>query len=567
MVSRLFKFLNRDVATMNQAALVLAVFSLASQLCGLLRDRLLASLVGPSLGLDTYYAAFRVPDFIYNSFGILFSLTVLIPFISQYMEEEKATGKAHAVKHFLNTTFTVFTGGMLLVCLIAFTLMPWLTHLTAPGFDAGTRAHLVQYSRIMLISPFFFGLSSLLSSFAQVQKKFFSFAIAPLFYNIGILFGVLFLRNMFGMLGVVYGVGIGALLYFFIQVPTLIELKKIPRFVRAIDWHLIKRIMLLSLPRTLGSSLSNLTFIAMGAIASLLAVGSISVFQFSYNIENTPLLIIGVSYAVAAFPTMSRLFSEGNRKELYTVLTNAVRNIAFLAIPASVLMIVLRAHIVRVLLGAGVFSWNDTRLVAAAVGLFSVSIFAQCIILLLVRAFYATGETRVPLRINAQSLILTVIVSTGLLVWYKEGEIFHYFIDSMMRIDGVSGGTVIMLPLGFSIGQLINAFLLWKAFGKHLHGTKGERSNLARTLSHMTAGAILAGAATYASLQFAGSGVDQSRVIGVLIQALVASVIGFAVYAIVLAALKNEDIKLFIATLRSKFWKQRPEVVPQQPDL
>lgn len=567
MVPRFLKFLNRDVATMNQAAFVLAAFSILSQLFGLVRDRLLASLVGPSTALDVYYAAFRIPDFVYNSFGVLFSVTVLIPFITQYLEEERATGNRALLQRFLNHIFTVFAGGMVVIAGILLIAMPWLTHLTAPGFDAAARVDLILYSRLMLLSPILFGLSSLLSSFAQVQKKFFSFAIAPLFYNIGILIGILTLRPMFGMVGVVYGVLIGALLYFLIQIPTLIELKRIPRFDFNIDWSLIKRVMALSLPRTLGSSLTNLTFIAMSAIASVLTIGSISVFQLSYNIENTPLLIIGISYAVAAFPMMSKLFAEGNKSELLEVLYNAARNIFFLAIPASLLIIVLRAHIVRILLGAGNFSWNDTRLVAAAVALFSVSVAAQCIVLLLVRAYYAVGDTKNPLRINAIATLITIATSVGLLVLYRDVQLFHDFMNSLVRIDGVEGGTVIMLPLAFSIGQIINALMLWRGFHHRFHGTKTENNALARTISHMLAAGIIAAASAYAALALVGGSVDQGTFGGILIQAGIAGLIGLVMYGIVLRALGNEDISLFITTLRSKFWKQKPVVVPQQQDL
>lgn len=567
MVPRFLKFLNRDVATMNQAAFVLGVFSIASQLFGLIRDRLLASLVGPSTSLDVYYAAFRIPDFVYNSFGILFSVTVLIPFITQYLEEEKSTGNRFALKKFLNNVFTVFAIGMIAISTLLLVVMPWLTHLTAPGFDAAARADLVFYSRLMLLSPFLFGLSSLLSSFAQVQKKFFSFAIAPLFYNIGILVGIIVLRPLFGMSGVVYGVLVGAMLYFLIQLPTLIYLNRIPKFDLSIDWSVIKRVFALSLPRTIGSSLTNFTFIAMSAIASLLAVGSISVFQLSYNIENTPLLIIGVSYAVAAFPTMSRLFAEGNKSELLSVLYSAVRNIFFFTIPVSLLIIVLRAHIVRVLLGAGSFSWNDTRLVAAAVALFSVSVAAQCIVLLLVRAYYAVGDTKSPLRINAVATLVTIGASIGLLVLYRDIAMFRYFMDSLVRIDGVAGGTVVMLPLAFSIGQIANALMLWHGFHRKHHGTKTENNTLARTISHMLAAGIIAAASAYAVLALIGNTVDQSTFWGVLAQASVAGVIGCVMYGIVLRALGNEDISLFITTLRSKFWKQKPTIVPQQQDL
>ncbi len=567
MVSKILKFLNRDLFTMNQAALVLAVFSFLSQVFGLLRDHLLASLVGPSISLDTYYAAFRIPDFVYNSFGILFSVTVLIPFIAQYMEQEKAEGHSGAFKRFLNSIFSVYMVGMTVLSAILILLMPWLTKLIAPGFTAAEHVHLVLYSRIMMISPFLFGLSSLLSSFAQTQKKFFAFAIAPLFYNLGILVGVIVLRPMFGMLGVVLGVAFGALLYFGVQVPTLVRLGKLPKFSFNVDWATIKRVMKLSLPRTLGSSLSNISFIIMGAIASVLAAGSISIFQFSYNIENTPLLIIGVSYAVAAFPTMTRLFAEGDKKELLNVLYRTARNIFFFCIPISLLIIVLRAHIVRLLLGAGVFSWNDTRLVAASVALFAVSIAAQCIVLLLVRAFYAIGNTKTPLYINMASVAVTVLSSVGLLFLYRDSGFFHNFLDSLMRIDETEGSTIILLPLGFSIGQTFNAVLLWTHFHKTLHGTKAENSTLSRAIAHMVAAGIIGSATAYGMLVWTGGSVTQDRFLGILAQAIVATASGVAMYGIVLRALRNEDIALFVETARSRFWKQKPIIVQEQQEL
>jgi putative peptidoglycan lipid II flippase len=567
MVSKIFKFLNRDLFTMNQAALVLAVFSFLSQIFGLLRDHLLASSVGPSTNLDLYYAAFRIPDFVYNSFGCLFSVTVLIPFIAQYIEQEKQDGHGGAFKRFLSSIFSVYMIGMTALSLILIIVMPWLTRLVAPGFTGADHAQLVMFSRIMLISPFLFGLASLLSSFAQVQKKFFAFAIAPLFYNLGILIGIIAFRPIWGMLGVVLGVALGAVLYFSVQLPTLIKMGKFPRFSFKVDWPTIKRVMLLSLPRTLGSSLTSMSTIIIGAIASLLAAGSISVFQFSYNIENTPLLIIGVSYAVAAFPTMTKLYASGDKKELLSVLYRATRNILFLSIPASLLIIVLRAHIVRILLGAGSFSWNDTRLVAASVALFAISIAAQCMVLLLVRAFFATGNTKTPLLINIASVAVTVASSAGLLLLYRDNAMFHYFVDALMRIDGTEGSTVIMLPLAFSIGQSVNAFFLWFYFNKKIPNTKTENRILSRSIGHMAAAGIIAATAAYGTLVLSGGGVEQEHFFGLLVQTVIATAIGLAMYGIVLRALRNEDIAIFMQTARSRFWKQKPLIVQEQQEL
>ena len=562
-MSRLLNLLNRDVTTMNQAALVLGSFSLLSQLFGLLRDRLLATLIGPSASLDVYYAAFRIPDLIYNSIAVLFSVTVIIPFITHYFNKD---GEHTSLKKFFDSVFTVYMLGMGIVCVIAFILMPYLTHLSAPGFDAVQRADLILYSRLMLLSPFLMGLSSLLGAFAQVQKKFFSFAIAPVFYNIGILLGIVILLPLFGIFGVVMGVVVGAVLYLVIQLPTLATLQKIPRLITAVDWPLIRQVVTLSLPRTLASSLSNITFLMMSAAASLLVAGSISVFQFSYNIQTTPLMIIGISYAVAAFPTMNRLFAEKETKAFVDLIHRATRNIFFLSIPAALFIIVLRAQIVRVLLGAGEFSWNDTRLVAASLALFAISITAQCMILLLVRGFYAMGNTKTPLKINTLSVGITAVSAVGLLSLHRYAPMFRDFLDSLLRIDGVVGASVVLLSLAFSIGQIANACMLWHRFHKKIEGTVVETKALGRALFHTVGAGIIASTAVYGMLSAISGGVDQGTFGGILVQGVVSGIVGMALYAIILAALKNEDILLFVHTLKTKFWKQKP-LTAEQPDL
>lgn len=563
MVSKLFTFLNRDVSTMNQAALLLGVFSLLSQVFGLLRDRLLASLVGPSAGLDVYYAAFRIPDFIYISIGSLFAVTVIIPFITKYLVGED---KEKKLSDFFNTIFTVYCIGMVVVCVVVYFAMPALLHVVAPGFSDAQQVDLLLFSRVMLLSPFLMGLSSLLGAFAQVQKKFFSFAIAPLFYNIGILIGVIGLLPVFGMFGVVLGVIIGAVMHLLIQLPTLLSVSTIPKLVRKVDFTIVKEVVSVSLPRTLALSLTNITMIMMGAVASLLAVGSISVFQLSYNIETAPLMIIGVSYAVAAFPTMTRFFVEGNRKEFVDMVHQTIRTILFFSIPSAVLLIVLRAQVVRVLLGAGSFSWNDTRLVAASLALFAVSITAQCLVLLFVRGFYAMNNTKTPLFINLSSVFVTGVSLVGLLFAYNHSSFLQLFLETLLRVEGVAGVSVVLLPLAFSFGQIWNAALLWWVFHKKNRAYIIETRSIFQTAFHSLGAAIIAGAGAYITLFVVGLFVSQTQFFGVLIQGVGAGIVGIALYAIFLVALKNQDIAIFWQTAKTKFWKQKP-ITPEKPTL
>ncbi len=565
MVSRLLAFINKDTNTLNQAALVLGIFSIASQILGLIRDRLLASWIGPGEMLDVYYAAFRIPDLVNVLFASIFSVTILIPFISEYISQKKEVSAS--LNYFLKNIFSVYVVGMLLVCTVVALMMPALARAIAPGFSPDQFSHLVFYTRIMLLSPFLLGLSSLFGAFTQVQKKFFSFAIAPLFYNGGILIGIIVLSPTLGVLGVVIGVVIGAFLHMMLQLPSLRAVSVYPRFTRKIDWVLIRSVVKMSLPRTIGLSLSNTTFVIIGALASLLAVGSVSIFQLSYNIQTTPLAIIGISYAVAAFPTLTRLYTQKKGQEFMDLIHRATQNIVFLALPLSFLFIILRAHIVRLLLGSEQFSWEHTRLVAASLALFSLSIVAQSMVLLLVRAFYATGNTKTPLKINTLTVLFTTVFAVLGIAFYKENSLFRHFLESLLRIEDLKGTGVILLSFAFSFGQMINAFLLWIQFHRQMHGTYVPNVQFRYKALHTFSAAVLGAVVSYATLQlFAHPTSTLSTFWGVFFQAVAATITGFCMYGGILYLLKNDDILLFLKAIRSKFWTQRP-LNDDQPDL
>ena len=547
---------------MNQAALVLAVFSVLSQLIGLFRDRFLASVVGPSATLDVYYASFRIPDFIFNAFASLFSVTVLIPFITAHIKKNDEK----QMERFSSSLLSAYFLGMVGLSFVVGIFMPALVHLVSPGFSGVQHQDLVLYTRIMLLSPFLFGLSSLFSAFTQVKQKFLSFAVAPILYNMGIVVGILFGYPFLGILGIVLGVVLGAILHVAIQIPSLLSVQKMPRFIKNIDWKMIVAVVKQSLPRTLGLSITNIIFIAMAAIASLLAAGSLSVFQLSYNIQTTPLMIIGISYAVAAFPTLTRLFEEKKDVEFLSLIHRATRNILFFSIPCALFFIVLRAQIVRILLGGGVFSWNDTRLVAGALALFSLSVTAQSMILLLVRGFYAQGDTKTPLKTNSIGMAVSILTTILFLALFEWSPLFEQFVVSLLRVDGVKGASVLMLPLGFSIGQITNAMMLWIRFHHRYAKEKISVHDIGKTLFHTAGAGIIAAAGAYITLSVASVGVDQARFLGVLLQGVIAGGVGLLVYGLVLVALKNEDIFLFLETAKSKFWRAKP-VVPEQQDL
>src|SRR3972149_9540122 len=337
-MEKIIKILTKESANINQAALLLGSFTFLSQILALFRDRSYAHFIGPSPTLDVYYVAFRIPDLIFICIASLAGATVLIPFIAAKMparqsqggKDGKATDEA---RKYLNNIFTVFFAGMVVISLVAFFLMPLLVSFIAPGFTPVMQAKLIIISRIMLLSPILIGLSNLLGTVTQLFRKFFIYALSPVFYNLGIIAGILFLYPRFGIYGLGWGVALGALLHFAIQVFAAHSSGFSPRFSFSINFSDIRKAALTSLPRTLGLAFNNLALLVIIALASFLPSGSISVFNFSFNLQSVPLNIIGISYAVAAFPVLAKSFGAGKTEEFKTHLKEAARAIVFWSLP------------------------------------------------------------------------------------------------------------------------------------------------------------------------------------------------------------------------------------------
>ncbi len=322
--------INKEFHSTSQAALVLGLFTLLSQVLALLRDRSLAHFLGPSAHLDVYYAAFKVPDLLYVSVGSLVSITVVIPFLIKRMENG-GTEKENKEKAslFMNQLFTVFVWFIIVLSTLVFILMPKIANLIAPGFDPEETRELILMSRIMLFSPLFMGISNVLGSITQYYKNFFLYSLSPVFYNLGIIFGVLFLYPILGIYGLGVGVVLGAIFHFAIQLPLVTKKGFLPKFVTKIDWKIIREVSTTSLPRTLTLSLNTLTLLVITAIASSIAVGSISIFTFSYNLETVPLNIIGVSYSIAAFPLLAQAFASGQIEKFVEHAISSAKQIIF----------------------------------------------------------------------------------------------------------------------------------------------------------------------------------------------------------------------------------------------
>lgn len=550
MKAMILNILHREVRGLHEAAYLLGLFAIFSQILALIRDRLLAYNFGAGEVLDVYYAAFRIPDLIFVGIASLVSVYVLIPFIA-----ERTTDKS--IRDFISNIFSFFSLLIISVSAVVFIFTPQIVTLFFPGIE--DLETLTLLTRILLLQPILLGLSNLFASITQINQRFILYAVSPLLYNVGIIIGILFLYPIYGIVGLVYGVVLGALLHMAIQLPFVIKKGLLPR-IQFFNIKEVLSVITLSLPRTITLSANQIVLLLMISIASLLETGSITIFNFSLNLQSVPLAIIGVSYSVAAFPTLAQLFTNGSRNEFILQINSAMRHIIFWSVPAIAFIVVLRAQIVRVVLGSGAFDWADTRLTAAALALFVISLTAQAIVLLLVRGYYASGNTKKPLFINVFSAFITLISTYFLIVFFLNIPGFRVFMESMLRVEEIPGTVVLMLPFGYSIGVLLNAILLLIFFQRDFGGLTTSLSNVLWKAIFASFGA---GAVSYYILTILDDVFDINTFLGIFSQGFIAGISGLVALYILLQVVRSRELKEVSKSIHHKFWKTKA-IFPEQ---
>ena len=555
----LSRFFRLESTGIHQAAFLLALSSIANTVFALFRDRLLAGSFGASRVLDIYYAAFRLPDMLFSLSLFFVASTAFIPLYLEYQ------GKSpESARRFFGSVITLFLGAIVVLLCIAFLALPVLIPRIVPGFSKEEQETTRLLSSIMLFSPLFLGLSSIVSGVVQSSKRFLSYALAPIAYNGGIILGVLVFLPVFGASGLALGVVMGAFFHLVVQIPTLIRLRVFPRARFTLDSESLQ-IIWYSFPRAAALSVNQLTLMVLTALASTLGAGSIAIFNLSQNLYALPLTVIGLSYSVAAFPTMAELAIKKDRLLFFQHLVSATRHVLFWTIPITGLFFVFRAHIVRLVLGTGAFAWVDTHLTIASLFLFSFAIMAQSLVTLFVRAFYALGKTREPILFNIISAVATIFLAFGVVSIIQKNVASEAFFAAVFRVrlENVSGAGVAFLglPLAFSFGALLNALLL----GMSLFSMNGKETARAvyRSGGKITLAATGMSLAAYATRQALGPYFPLDTVAQVVIHASLSLGVALLVGYYLLRWLEVREFFEFRDAIHARFKKRevlQPEV-------
>jgi len=553
------KIFYSQAKTVTFAAFILAFSSLVSRFLGLVRDRLLAGHFGAGRELDIYFAAFRIPDFVYSILIIGGIAAAFLPVFAEYFK--KGSNDEDWPEKALNLPNNVLNSllfALIIICGVLVIFTPAIIKFIIPGFSPENKALTITLTRIMFISPVIFGVSSVFSSILHYFNRFLSFSLAPILYNLGIIFGILFLVPHFGIFGLVYGVILGALLHLLVQIPAA----KISGY--HYKWFFdfkskgIKKIFRLMLPITIGTAAYQINLIVVTAIASTLLAGSITVFTFSNNLHYFPIGLIGISFAVSSFPTLSRIWANREKEKFLNSFSSAFRQIIFLVVPISLLIFLLRSQIVRIVLGTGKFSWSDTRLTAAALGIFCLGILGESIIPILSKAFFALHDTKTPVLISVFSIIINIAFSFSFVSFLANKNFFSDFFIDFLKLKGIGNISVIGLPLALSFSAIIQAVLLLIFLRKKIGELRIKEISLSLARIIIASGAMFFFA--YLSRQFLADLVNMSTFLGIFWQSLVTVSIGAFIYFIITIFLRSPEIKI----IKSAFnLKKKAPFIPQ----
>lgn len=514
------------------AALILMLAILASRILGLVRDRLLAGayfIPGQEWQLDVYFSAFRIPDMLFQLLVLGALSAAFIPVFSQLSQVDE--------KHAWKVASTIINAGTLFflaISLIIFLWTPYFCKLIAPNFSGRELSLMVNLTRLMLLAQMFFIVSNILTGILQSYQRFLIPALAPVFYNIGIILGILLLSPFFGIYGATVGVVLGAFLHFIIQLPVALHLGFSYQPVLALTDPAVRRIGRLMLPRTLALAVSQIELTVTVFIATSLTAGSLSLFYFAQHLNDLPVGLFGLTIGQAALPVLA-VEATKNQENFKRLLLASLKDIFFLALPASVLLLVLRIPMVRLAFGAKTFPWEATLITGRVVALFALSVFAQAGIQVLVRAFYALQDTKTPFY----TATLAVLVSVALAFALTFG----------LHMDVMGLALAVSLSSFFHIAILIG--LLQKKTGFI------NRDNFWVPVLKIIFVTSLMAIALWLPMRLLDQYMlDTTRTINLIILTLLATVLGLMVYIGLSALMKIEELGRFLGLL-SRFGRWR----------
>lgn len=544
-------------ANILSAAAVIMLAVAASRVLGLIRNRTFVHFFEPE-HLDTFLAAFQLPDLIFEVLVIGAMSSAFIPVFSSYLGKKKEKEAWQVAALSLNLLLLFF---LVLAGIIFIFAKPIYTFVAA-GFSPEQVSLTANLARILLVAQLFFVISYVLSGALESHQRFLAPAIAPLFYNLGIIATTALFAPQLGLYAPTIGAVLGAVLHLLVQAPLAASLGFRPAFALNFAHPGVRTIGRLALPRVLELSFFQIKRLADLFLASLIA-GGLTYFKFADSLAALPVGLFGVSIAKATLPSMSRHAGERKMEDFKNTFASSLKEIAFLVVPASVFLAVLRIPAVRLAFGAAQFDWQDTVQTGYVLSAFALGAFAYGMGLLVSRAFWALQDTFTPVKVSLVTILINVALAfffirgLGLPTW---GLALAYAIAGIIQLG------VLVLILSRRVGGF-KGYGLGSTFGKIVlaSGASGatmfillkilDRSAWDRKLSFL--GQLGLGLPT----TFDRFVLDTRYTVNLILLTSLVALIGLLVYLLIVYLLRVEELGVFLRSLRRISARRLPRLI------
>jgi putative peptidoglycan lipid II flippase len=410
--------------SLTRSAFVVMIGLVLSQAVGLLKSIVVARAFGTGAENDAFIAGNRLPEFLFTLVAGGALASAFIPTYTAFLVEEKRKAADRLASAVGSWLFILLAAGSALCAVLAPQLVKYII---APGF---TDPHQIETTiallRILLLCPTIFGLSGLMMGILNAHHRFFFSALAPMFYSLGWIAGVLFLAPTMGIFGLAWGVVAGAVMHFAVQVPALVSLRPKLRFMLDAVNPAVRNVVRLMAPRAIGQSAVQLNLLVNTILASGQPEGSQSAIAIAFALMMMPEIAVAQAAGTAAFPTLSAQVSRGQLDQMRSTLVSVLRGIFFLALPSAVGLILLARPIVRMVFERGAFDSHSTDMVVWALGFFAIGLVAHSLLEVLARAFFAMQDSATPVAVSVGGMLLNVALSLVLVsVFYSLGWMPH----------------------------------------------------------------------------------------------------------------------------------------------
>ncbi len=495
------------------------VATFATKFLGLIRDRLLFHTFD-SATASIFFAAFNLPDFLFNVLIFSALSVAFIPIFTEHLHKKGEEDAFAFSNNILNLSLVVFG----LIGIICFIFVSQINSVLVPGFTGTQKMVTDELTRIILLGQMLLIIGAFFIGISQSFQRFIGPSLAPLFYNVGIIIGIAFLSKWFGIAGPALGVVLGAALHVLVQLPLVTSLGYKHKLTLNFRDQGVREVFGLISFRSLGLVLEQINERISFALSTLITLSSPALLTASQHLFAVPIGLFGVTIAQAALPILSAEKARDDMDSFRITLLTTLHQILFLALPAAAILIVLRIPVVRLVFGAQNFTWLDTVLTGRTVAFLSIGLAAQSVILLLVRAFYALKDTKTPVTVSFVSVALNIALS--------------FLFVQVLRLD------VWSLGISYAVSANLSLFMLIVLLDRKIKMFATDK--LTHPAVKMMISAVLSAFALYIPMRFLDQLIfDTTKTVNLILLTGIASSFGLTVYFFLVRSFKVKELETF----------------------